>query len=222
MGLDSIELVLATEAEFGIAIDDNDAANLSTPRLLTDYVFTRLGVEGSSKQHCLSQAAFYQIRSVLIRQFGALRKEVQLSSPINYWLKGDIREQWKQLASATGMTQLPRLQCRKSIYYPLTLGLPFAGAILLVMNHFPSWSALLALFVLWTVANIATDKRANIIPPSVNTVERLIPYVTPTHREEWSRDYVLQRIIQITSIQLGIPVEKIHPDHHFVKDLGID
>lgn len=43
MGLDSVELVLATEAEFGITIDDRDAASLTTPGALADYVAAHLG-----------------------------------------------------------------------------------------------------------------------------------------------------------------------------------
>ena len=37
----------------------------------------------------------------------------------------------------------------------------------------------------------------------------------------WTQDYVLQRVIQLTAVQLGIPIEKIHPDDHFVKDLDM-
>ena len=33
---------------------------------------------------------------------------------------------------------------------------------------------------------------------------------------------VLQRIVQLSSEQLGIPIDEIHPDHDFVKDLGMD
>ena len=33
---------------------------------------------------------------------------------------------------------------------------------------------------------------------------------------------VLLRILQLTSRQLSIPTDKIHPDHDFVKDLGLD
>ncbi len=89
MGLDSVELVLATEEEFGISIDDADAARLTTPGELADYVALRLGTPAGQQ-------------------------------------------------------------------YP------------------------------------------------------------------WSRDYLLRRIITLTSRQLGIPIAKIHPDSRFVQDLGMD
>jgi hypothetical protein len=43
MGLESVELVMAVEEEFGINIAGEDAANLTTPRLLAGYVVSRLG-----------------------------------------------------------------------------------------------------------------------------------------------------------------------------------
>jgi len=60
------------------------------------------------------------------------------------------------------------------------------------------------------------------LPSNVQTIGDLVPYVRPPKREDWTPDYVLQRVIQITAAQLEIPLEKIHPDHHFVKDLGLD
>ena len=55
MGLDGVEIVLAVEEEFGIAIDDADAANLTTPRRLVDYVFERL--HGGAGDHPPDHAA---------------------------------------------------------------------------------------------------------------------------------------------------------------------
>jgi hypothetical protein len=94
MGLDGVEILLAVEEEFDISIDDSDAANLITPRMLADYVFARLGKIEGVKGRCLSQAGFYRIRSALTREFGALRKGVLPESPIRDFLNGNIRKQW--------------------------------------------------------------------------------------------------------------------------------
>ena len=42
MGLDSVELVMAWEKEFGIVIPDDVAATLETPRLAIDSIFDSL------------------------------------------------------------------------------------------------------------------------------------------------------------------------------------
>jgi acyl carrier protein len=222
VGLDGVELVLSVEEEFEIGIDDADVANLTTPRMLADYVVFRLGALSLHKGRCLSQAAFYRIRSVLVKQFGVLRKDVHPASPIDQLLKGDIRRQWLSLIAAAGATQVPRLQCKKSIYYPITLGVPSVFAVLLLLGGFSLWGLLVAFFVLWIAANIVTARMADMVPSDVSTIGALVPYVRAANREDWSRDYVLQRVIHVTAAQLGIPAEEIHPDHQFVKDLGLD
>lgn len=37
-----------------------------------------------------------------------------------------------------------------------------------------------------------------------------------------TRAEVLQRIIQFTAAQTGLPVVAIYPDHHFINDIGLD
>lgn len=221
MGLDSVELVLAVEEEFGITIDDADATRLATPRAVADYVASRLGAPNIDHGRCLSQAAFYRIRSVLVRQFGAMRQDVRLASPIEHFLK-DKKRQWRELASSVEATQLPQLQCKKSIYYPLTLGLPLVGVALMLYGNFSPGMVLAVFLLLWFATNIAAHRMADLLPSNVQTIGDLVPYVQLPKRDGWSPDYVLQRVIQITAVQLGIPLEKIHPDHHFVKDLGLD
>lgn len=219
MGLDTVELVLAIEKEFGIAIDDADAAYLSTPRLLAEYIGARLGLSHTPSATNLSHAAFHRIRSVLIEQFGAKRREVRLDARIHPWLGSDVRGNWHALTEALGAKHLPPLQCRKTIYYPIALGLPLLCAAALLLQDAPLWAPVLAFFFLWLAAHLITDRMADIVPPAVNTVGGLIPHVCPLPREAWTHDLVLQRIMQITATHAGRPAREIHPDHHFVKDL---
>jgi hypothetical protein len=209
MGLDGVELVLSVEDEFGIGIDDADAANLTTPRILADYVITRLGHVGTIKGRCLSQGGFYRIRSVLVRMFGASRKDVRPDSSIRDFLNGNIRRQWIELKNAIGATQLPGLQCKKSVAYPLIFGIPLAGTTLLFLGGAPAWALILMSFVLWISATIVADKMGDVVPENLCTIGTLVPYVRVQNQEEWTRDYVLQRVLQITATQFGIPIEKI-------------
>lgn len=222
MGLDSVELVLAVEEEFAITIEDEDAASLTTPRLLANYVASKLGAMAQRGDRCLSQAGFSRIRSVLTRDFGAKRNEVDLESRIQQFLMGDIRKRWREFGTAIGATQLPRLQCKKPLAYFITFGMPLAGAVLLLLGSAPSWVLAVSIPVLWIAAVAITDRVADVVPSNVSTVRALIPYAGVADKAEWTFEYVLQRVIQITSVQLGIPIEKIGPDHHFVKDLGLD
>ncbi len=222
MGLDTVELVLAVEKEFEVGIDDADAANLYTPRLLAGYIISRLKLTEPKEQGCLSQAAFYRIRSALVEQFGARRDEIRPASRVDNWLKGNVRLKWRQLASAVNATQTPPLECNKLVYYPLTVGMPLVIAALLVNKGFPAWVPFLACFGAWVATNMLANRIADIIPPAVSTVGGLSMYVRPASREHITPEYVLQRVIQITATQTGLNIEEIHPDHHFVKDLHLD
>jgi acyl carrier protein len=39
MGLDIVELLFAAEEKLGVHIHDADASNLTTPRMMADYVY---------------------------------------------------------------------------------------------------------------------------------------------------------------------------------------
>ena len=49
MGLDSLEILLSVEKEFGVVIDDAEAAHLTTPRRLADYIARCRGGVGADK-----------------------------------------------------------------------------------------------------------------------------------------------------------------------------
>jgi acyl carrier protein len=49
MGLDTVELVMAFEEKFGINIPNEDAAELTTPRKVTDYVMSTAKSEGMTR-----------------------------------------------------------------------------------------------------------------------------------------------------------------------------
>lgn len=222
MGLEGVELVLAVEEEFGISIDDADAAGLVTPVVLADYIMSRLGGVGGMKGRCLSQAGFYRIRSVLVRQFGARRREVRPDSRISSFLSRNVRRQWIQLKVALDARQLPGLQCRKSIAYPIQIAVPVGGLVLLSLAGASGGMLVFALLGLWVLAAIVVDRLGDVVPENLATVGALVPYVRTDNQEEWTREYVLRKVIQITALQLGIAAETIHPHSHFVKDLGLD
>lgn len=64
MGLDTVELVMAFEEEFGIHIEDADAAEMTTPGHVADYVINRVRLNKDAP--CHSQVGFYKIRNILL------------------------------------------------------------------------------------------------------------------------------------------------------------
>ena len=108
MGLDVVELVIATEEAFQIAIPDEAAEKILTPRELVDYVCSRIG--GDLRALCLEQRAFYRLRAATMRVFKTQREAVRPDTP---WLalmpKRQRRHNWSLLHLAAGTAEWPNL-----------------------------------------------------------------------------------------------------------------
>jgi hypothetical protein len=63
MGMDSVELVIGFEAAFGIAIPDEEAARMRTPRRVLDFAAARVPTVRADR--CLTQRTFYALRRAI-------------------------------------------------------------------------------------------------------------------------------------------------------------
>jgi len=221
VGLESVELLLTFEEEFGIRIDESDAASLETPAQLATYIFARLTNADGKERNSLAQAGFYRLRSVLVRQFGAVRSEVTPDAPVSDFLKGDMRSQWQQLKEAIDAAHLPGLRCSRSVSVLMMLGLPIvAGAVAYFLGA-PSWATVLILFLFWIFAAMLADRLGTVVPEGLNTVAAMVPYVSITTPDEWTRELVLERILTLTAAQVGLNPSQVAPDASFSADLGL-
>lgn len=220
MGLDTVELVFAIEDEFGITIKDEDTEKLTTPGAVTDYVMSR--VRTNSSDPCPSQAGFYRIRSTLMAVFSTPRKEIHPHSSLHQILEGDIRKNWGKLRTALEAEHFPQLKRTKALFYTSVIAIP-AAIVSPMINTGISFSAIAMTFgILAFLANAISVKMGTVLPPRIQTVAALIPYVGCASSVIWTREVVLSRVIKVTSEQLGIPTDKINENSHFVHDLGAD
>lgn len=222
VGHEGLLLVQIIEEEFGIGIGDADIARLTTPAQVADYVFERLSSIDGIEAGNLSQEGFHRLRAVLVRCFGARRRDVYPDTPIAEFLTGNIRQQWAQLKSAIDAAGLPRLHCRKCISYPLMGGVPLLGAGIAWLLGAPSWAMVLTLFGLWVAAALITDRIGDQIPEGLSTVGALVPFVSISTPDDWKREDVLQRVLQLTAAHLDMPLSAIEPGHRFAEDLSLD
>ena len=111
MGLDLVEYVLALESAFGIDIPDADAVRLETPRMLIDYLASRLPLAPGTPvaESCRTQHAFYQARSAVSRRFNVARAAIGPATELRTLL-GERAEQWKDLGEDLHAHSWPRLQ----------------------------------------------------------------------------------------------------------------
>lgn len=109
MGLDGVEIVLAVEEAFGIAIPDADAAEMITPAMMIAYVQEAVGSRADTKA-CISQRAFHRVRAGLIKATGVERSMVTLDTKIKTLFSGPRRsEMWKAFQDHTAIGALPPL-----------------------------------------------------------------------------------------------------------------
>ena len=222
MGLDSVELILATEAEFGIEIADADAAHLLTPRQLAAHVSQLLGQLPTNTPPCQSQAAFYRIRRALCQQFGSARNTIRPDTPIAPYFTQTPSAAWRKLAQAIDAPRLPPLRCPHWLNRSLRSTLPLLALTLAIYFHQPPWAWLLLPAIAFLLAQWLLKHIAWQVPSHLQTLSDLVPYVRISNPAAWTQADVLQRVMQITAAELGLNPEQFNPDSRYVEDLGID
>lgn len=221
MGLDSVELVLATEDEFGISIPDGDAAVIRTPRMLAEYVSSRLATEGRSNgKPCVSQAQFYRLRAFLVEQFGLERSAIKPSSTLKNLLTPTTNRYWTAIKTTIGTHEMPGLRPKRSIDL-LLKSVPFFTIFVFMLSGFELKIGLMVFMVAWIFSINLASRFATELPLKICLISDLLPFIRVPEVQSVSPAEVLQRILRITSEQLDIPLERIQPDHDFVEDLGM-
>jgi hypothetical protein len=111
MGLDLVEFVMAVEEAFELRFPDEDMIELTTPRKLIDYVAASLSA--AKADVCLSQRAFYRLRSSLAERIGcprsALRPDTSLLEVIPVAERHAVWDGVRQELGLANAKRWPRL-----------------------------------------------------------------------------------------------------------------
>ena len=86
MGLDSVELVMAIEDEFGIEIPNTDAPQLFVLGAMHDFIVRALRQRGDTPDEV---QVWERLRAVVVEQLGVRPDEVTRSAHIVYDLRAD-------------------------------------------------------------------------------------------------------------------------------------
>jgi hypothetical protein len=107
MGLDIVEFVMDVEDTFKVRIPDRVAASLVTPRLLINYIHSRLPQSGESR--CLSQRAFYAIRRELAPRVGIPRSQLRPGTELmNVLPSENAQGVWASIGKSLGYSEWSR------------------------------------------------------------------------------------------------------------------
>ena len=120
MGLDSVELIIATEETFGISISDADVEQMVTPRHLIDHVRGLVNAKPKVRP-CLSQRAFHRVRQSLVTTTQVDRSSIDLSTRIReIFPKPQRVDSWQSFRQASGLTELPDLRFGRGVIFAPT------------------------------------------------------------------------------------------------------
>ncbi|MEA3452224.1 MAG: hypothetical protein U9Q83_10035 [Bacteroidota bacterium] len=220
MGLDIVELVLEVEDEFDIYLPDRDMECMATPDDLATYIFDKLKRSDDSK--CASQVAFYKLRRLFIENFDSKREDLVPDARLEYLLGNDIRNQWKKLQELLGKKLYPQLALGDSthrllLYFILLIGLVVYYFTQSFQNAFAS--VFVSYIPLYLIASKLFGRE---IPQRYMKLSSLVKYmgVNAVPSMYATKEKVLERVIEISSFQLGIPIVDIKPNSKYIEDLG--
>jgi len=240
MGLEMVDIVIRTEAEFGIQIPDEDMLDKITVGQYYDYVLARL--RGADPRKCMRSMMFYKVRGALIRSFGIARCDVRPDKALDFLLPpGSRRQQWARLSNETGLT-MPSLARTGWARAVLGAGLAACAATALLASRGmvpPGIGVCGALGLFWLCwFRVPAGSR---IPESCATVRGLVTSVVEVNcgrsalerqvmrecyrdpavgQERWTDDEVWTKLQDIAIASLGVDRSCITRDAHWVHDLG--
>ena len=218
MGLDGVEMVMAVEDAFGIAITDTEAEAVTTPGKLIDLIVSKISGHFSNK--CHSMVIFHQLRKALVERVGIPRGSVRRHTDLRR-LDVNLSESalWVLLENTLPHPQWPRL------YPPIWVGRLigfFCGtsAVVLFIRQ-PQWDGILVGAISLLVGLCIWQQHRSRIPGRYATIGKLIRRFPVEGKSNWRRATIAKEVQSIVIEQLGLKEGEYREDAHFVRDLGM-
>ncbi|MEM9184878.1 MAG: hypothetical protein AAGB00_00105 [Planctomycetota bacterium] len=226
MGLDGVEMVMAIEDRFGIAIADEEAAAILTVGQLNDLVRSRL--EAREARACHSLPAFLSVRAATREVVADPSLRLRPATRIEAVVPGNRRRALWTRFHGLLRGRPPGLRRPELVRRLLWAA---CSALLLVSGMAASIdAAIFPLGVLGTAAaavvlNLATSPWRVCPPEGFETLgdvtRRIVRLRVATNTDVQTAD-VEAATRQVIVEQLGVLPEEVVPEASFVKDLGMD
>jgi hypothetical protein len=233
MGLDSVELVIGFEDAFGVAIPDEVATQLTTPRKVTDFIMSQVIV--TEEPSCLSQQAFYFLRGKLMPSLNIPRRDLVPNTELETIIPLESRRLvWAGLKSQFGQSALPSLARPIWLFALLSLitAFAFVSALIYAWNDLrvgSSFAFFFGLLVALSVGYIGAVStrwfKRNFRPgyQSLGDVAKYLsvhsPHVFKREKRGWIREQAAAVVRAIIIAQVG--TEDFTEDSDFIDDLHL-
>ncbi len=216
MGLESVELVMAWEEEFGIEISDGEAEKTLTVGQAVDLIHDKL-------RESVDLPAEDLVREKLAEITGQAPDRVTPTTTLaELFPKKRRRKTWAPLRREIGWSVIPDLERPRWLVisgWGVTTGT--------TLLFWPRWLDMLVLFPLIGIAWLAlTLPLRTAIPPAVATVGSLMDRLRERRerlRSHQSLDHeaVREKVVAIIVEQIGVKAEQCTDEARFVADLGV-
>lgn len=231
MGLDTVELIMGIEDEFGIIIPDEDVENLQTMQEAHNYIFNQLRTRPIFP--CPNQHAFYQLRKALLEIGNFSRSSIRPDSKTRQFLPEHYPYRfWKELKKQTDCT-FPDLTLNPKIgLYGLILPLCFTAGIFCLFYKFDELSSTLVtsiaflffsfifyvafLYALGGIPALCTN-----IPRECKTLRSFSKHTARTNyvSVKSSEVNVWNRLCRVVSEFSGVKEEDLKPETNLLTEL---
>ena len=231
MGLDGVELVMAVEDAFSISINDDDAVKLLTPRLLTDYVLSK--VTTATATVCLTQRAFNLLRRSLLRHGGWKRSQITPDTSLPVLLPKNLRRDLIQkVITDLNIKRPPEFILANWVNILLLVGPALVGAMVVYAAGQAMQSTGIWIFIGVALATAGVAVRLTRplrieFPKNLQTVGDFArwvminkPDLAQTNIPGWTREQITIRVHEIIVEQLGVKPD-FSEDARFIEDLGV-
>lgn len=224
MGLDSVELVMEFEDEFGVEFTDAEAGSMNTVGKVADHIQTELEKQSLQPEYCPTSRSFYKVRQQLSSVLSIARRTIKPKDALEKLIPLEKRRDiWAKLKSVgLLMPALERSRIMSNVCIAIVCTISLALALIFLEPFL-----LLIAIPLFIALAYATRQYAIHIPAVCLTIGDLSIYATSMQdfdstNSAWSRIEILLKVRMITAEQLGIPIDKIAEDSRFDEDLKID
>lgn len=230
MGLDSVELIVDVENTFQISISDPEAESVETVGKFYELILSKIDY---SKHHkCQTQVLFYKLREVMSRHCMIEKKGIKPETQLDtIFMSETIKEKWKAIQDEVYFN-MPDLKRSKKLSGLLnTLSFIFiSAAIVLLITVFITSNYLLLLYVLGFISLtylIWRLTRHLKKYPSHSNMRNLVMAILPLSIKNLDlsirdKNDVLHVLKYIIHDKIGVDMEEITLDAHFVNDLGLN
>jgi acyl carrier protein len=242
MGLEGVEIVMALEERFDIAIEDAEAEKTVTPGLLIELIMSKVGRTNDAT--CLTQRAFHRLRAALMRQFGLKRNQIRPETPLADLFPHPERKQrlrqtladlgvkkdlalvlpgWLEKFLPTGFLGGTAAMMLYAAWHNRT----FSNVVVNYVLSSPVLAAVIYAVLFLLIFFRLTRGLRREFSPAIQNIGELARWIMAYAPEavqppqgQWSREQVAEIVKEIVIEELSC-AKQYREDAHFVKDLGM-